>query len=427
MKNSVPANWIAALHQPASLVRGPGTRLDVCQSSVPAAAVKKIEPTKKTAASAPSPTSWAKPGNGPTKKQSDPIAKPIGDPPVPDDRHRMRMPAVAGEPVADHRENLPPGTRRSDNSQSSLRRSSRRFGEIPPMSAHHHDHNAGEIEDHDRGLSHDLPILISRRRALGVIGGGVGLVLAGCSSDDDKAATTERRDATTDDRNETTSSSDTSAVPEETAGPYPGDGSNGPNVLTESGVVRSDITKSFGDASGTAAGVPTTVDLTLIDVAGGGGPLAGAAVYLWHCNIDGQYSLYDQAIADQNYLRGVQESDDDGKLSFTTIFPAAYSGRWPHIHFEVYENLDAATAAKHEAAHVPDRAARGRLQRRVRDGRLRAERGEPQADLARDGHGLQRRLREPARDGDRQRRGRHHAEPQRRRVSDRPTRRRAPR
>jgi hypothetical protein len=30
-------------------------------------------------------------------------------------------------------------------------------------------------------------------------------------------------------------------VPEETAGPYPGDGSNGPNVLDDSGIVRSDM------------------------------------------------------------------------------------------------------------------------------------------------------------------------------------------
>jgi len=43
-------------------------------------------------------------------------------------------------------------------------------------------------------------------------------------------------------------------IPEETAGPYPGDGSNGPNALTESGVVRSDITSSFGGATGGAAG-----------------------------------------------------------------------------------------------------------------------------------------------------------------------------
>ena len=31
-------------------------------------------------------------------------------------------------------------------------------------------------------------------------------------------------------------------IPEETAGPYPGDGSNGPDVLAEDGIVRQDIT-----------------------------------------------------------------------------------------------------------------------------------------------------------------------------------------
>ena len=41
----------------------------------------------------------------------------------------------------------------------------------------------------------------------------------------------------------------------------------------------------------------------------------------------------------------MQESDADGKVTFKTIFPAAYAGRWPHIHFEVYESLDAATGA----------------------------------------------------------------------------------
>ena len=27
-------------------------------------------------------------------------------------------------------------------------------------------------------------------------------------------------------------------------------------------------------------------------------------------------------------------------MQFTTIFPACYAGRWPHMHFEVYESLD---------------------------------------------------------------------------------------
>jgi protocatechuate 3,4-dioxygenase beta subunit len=107
--------------------------------------------------------------------------------------------------------------------------------------------------------------------------------------------------------------------------------------------VRSDITTSIGDASGVAQGVPTTVELTLLDVAGGGTPLAGAAVYVWHCDAAGRYSMYD--VADENYLRGVQASGSDGKVAFQTIFPGAYAGRWPHIHFEVYESAGAATSA----------------------------------------------------------------------------------
>jgi protocatechuate 3,4-dioxygenase beta subunit len=185
------------------------------------------------------------------------------------------------------------------------------------------------IEEHDLGLSHDLPRLITRRRAIGVLAGGFGAaVVAACGSS-------------------SSSSSDATAaeIPDETAGPFPGDGSNGPDVLTESGVVRRDITKSVGDASGVAEGVPATIEMTLLDIAAGGKPLVGAAVYVWHCDIAGRYSMYDDAIAGENYLRGVQESDANGRVTFDSIFPAAYSGRWPHIHFEVYESIDAATSA----------------------------------------------------------------------------------
>ena len=55
--------------------------------------------------------------------------------------------------------------------------------------------------------------------------------------------------------------------------------------------------------------------------------------------------MYSQGAADQNYLRGVQEAGSDGSVTFTTIFPAAYSGRWPHMHFEVYPSLAEATKA----------------------------------------------------------------------------------
>jgi len=72
--------------------------------------------------------------------------------------------------------------------------------------------------------------------------------------------------------------------------------------------------------------------------------MTGAAFYLWHCDREGRYSMYDDEIAEENYLRGVQEADADGKVRFTSIFPACYDGRWPHMHFEVYASLDDATS-----------------------------------------------------------------------------------
>jgi protocatechuate 3,4-dioxygenase beta subunit len=73
------------------------------------------------------------------------------------------------------------------------------------------------------------------------------------------------------------SSSASGEIPEETAGPYPGDGSNGPDVLEESGIVRGDIRASFGDASRTAEGVPMTLELVIADLANGGAAFEGAA------------------------------------------------------------------------------------------------------------------------------------------------------
>jgi protocatechuate 3,4-dioxygenase beta subunit len=213
-------------------------------------------------------------------------------------------------------------------------------------------------DEHDLGLGHDLPRIIERnrigRRGLFGIGAGVGLVaLAGCGDD---GSTTGSGSGSTrpgpppggagPGGAESAVEVAEGEIPEETAGPYPGDGSNGPNALTESGVVRSDIRPSFGSASGMAEGVPTTVRLRILDLDGDDAtPLTGAAVYLWHCDREGRYSMYSDGVTDENYLRGVQEADADGRLEFTTIFPATYSGRWPHMHFEVYESLDAATAA----------------------------------------------------------------------------------
>ena len=133
-------------------------------------------------------------------------------------------------------------------------------------------------------------------------------------------------------------------IPEETGGPYPADGTNTNggsiiNVLNQSGVVRSDIRASFNGPTGVAAGVPLSIQLQLLNASGNCASLAGYAIYLWHCDREGLYSLYSSGVTGQNYLRGVQETDASGKLGFTTIFPGCYAGRMPHVHFEVYPSL----------------------------------------------------------------------------------------
>jgi protocatechuate 3,4-dioxygenase beta subunit len=173
--------------------------------------------------------------------------------------------------------------------------------------------------------------------------------------------------------------------------------STGQDVLDDSGIVRTDIRSSFGAATTTAQGIPLTISLTVKDLATSTA-LVGAAVYLWHCDRDGNYSMYSQAAANENHLRGVQVADDRGTATFTSIFPACYSGRWPHIHFEVHENVaDATTSgpiAKTSQIALPRRCGRG-----LRDERLRADRPQPVAGLAADGQRRPRRRRHaPARD-----------------------------
>jgi protocatechuate 3,4-dioxygenase beta subunit len=192
----------------------------------------------------------------------------------------------------------------------------------------------------DQGLAFDVGTLLDRRRMLkliGLTGVSAGLFLVGCGSSNGGNAAATSAAATT----AGSGAAECTTIPEETAGPYPGDGSNGPDVLGQSGIVREDIRSSFGEFSGTAQGIPLTIEFAIQDQSNGCAAMPGAAVYVWHCDRDGQYSLY--TVTDQNYLRGVQPAGDDGVVSFTSIFPGCYSGRWPHIHFEVYRDLAAAS------------------------------------------------------------------------------------
>ncbi len=213
------------------------------------------------------------------------------------------------------------------------------------------------MTDADRNGPDLLTHPVSRRGAL-VLLGGLGLAVAGCSGGSDSTdatATTKGASSSTTSTSAgattTTTAGSTAAtvtdctiIPTETGGPFPGDGSNGPDVLAESGVVRKDITTSFDGKSGTADGVPYTMQFTVVNVEDGCKPMTGGAIYVWHCDREGNYSMYQNA-SDQNYLRGVQELDANGVATFTSIFPACYSGRWPHVHFEVYPSVSDATNA----------------------------------------------------------------------------------
>ena len=184
--------------------------------------------------------------------------------------------------------------------------------------------------DHDDfgGLHRDLRSIGARMdrrhllRLAGRFGTGAGVLqLLGCS-DTPTSPTSTTTTTTTTTTTPPAANATCSRIPQETAGPFPGDGSNGPTVLSSTGVVRNDIRTSFAGLSGTAAGVPLNIELTLVS-ATTCSPLSGRAVYIWQCDREGRYSLYTAGLTNQNYLRGVQETDANGRLSFTAIYPGS--------------------------------------------------------------------------------------------------------
>ncbi|MCA6075118.1 hypothetical protein [Fulvivirga sedimenti] len=91
-------------------------------------------------------------------------------------------------------------------------------------------------------------------------------------------------------------------------------------------------------------------------------PVEGANVEIWHCDAEGTYSGYPEEIThdewasamfllnnsetmddkmhvnpvnENKFLRGRQQSDSNGEVAFTTIFPGWYVGRVPHIHVKI--------------------------------------------------------------------------------------------
>jgi protocatechuate 3,4-dioxygenase beta subunit len=203
-----------------------------------------------------------------------------------------------------------------------------------PMMTQPDDHDP----DHTEGFAADLPHFLNRRLMLsGLAIGGAALSLWAVRGGAQTVTATGPDGALC------------VQIPAATEGPFPADGTNvregqTVNILTESGVMRQDIRTSIGGLTPVAKGVPVTLEITLVDVANACAPLEGYAVYAWQCDAEGVYSIY--AAQDRNYLRGVGVSDAQGRVRFTTIFPGCYGGRWPHIHYEVFADVDVALSGE---------------------------------------------------------------------------------
>ena len=282
---------------------------------------------------------------------------------------------------------------------------------------------AGHDEhDHDRGLAFDLSTLLNRRRMLQLIGGagvlrpgrlrvehhgrqrhhGRGIGQLGryerveCRLGDDGVGHHARRRPA----RPVASGGSVGVIAEETAGPFPGDGSNGVNVLTESGIVRQDIRPSFGSSSGTAEGVASTVAYTVVDASTGNAGLGRRGVHV--------------ALRPGRAVLAVLPGRRRPEL------PAGSAGdgrqRRGHLHHDLPRVLLGPLAPhplrglpeprrghgrRHAAGDLADRPAGGRLDAGLRHGRLRAERREPVPGVAVHRHGVQRRRRDGDPDGDR--------------------------
>jgi protocatechuate 3,4-dioxygenase beta subunit len=159
---------------------------------------------------------------------------------------------------------------------------------------------------------------VSRRQALSLLGAASAALTAACGSD---SPTSPSSSATSTTSTSGGSTNATCAVsPTETAGPFPSLGD----------FIRSDVRED-------RQGVPLRLTVAVVNANASCAPVSGAAVEIWQCDVDGNYSQYG-AVRSATFLRGLQTTDAGGRASFTTIYPGWYQGRATHIHVEVSIN-----------------------------------------------------------------------------------------
>jgi protocatechuate 3,4-dioxygenase beta subunit len=165
-----------------------------------------------------------------------------------------------------------------------------------------------------------------------LIGATAAPVLIEACSKSNGSSSSSTSDSTTDSTYAGTTNNSCSTTPTETAGPYPYD------LSSNSAIFRTDITEG-------KTGTPLSLTLTIVNSNNDCAIISGARVDIWHCDKDGYYSEYNEPgyLGTQNntgktFCRGIQLTDSNGQVKFTTIYPGWYSGRVTHIHLEIFVN-----------------------------------------------------------------------------------------
>lgn len=114
--------------------------------------------------------------------------------------------------------------------------------------------------------------------------------------------------------------------PKETRGPFP--------IKSPADLMRANI---IADRQGVALQINLKVQAQAAQCS----PMAGVQVDIWHCDAEGSYSEYggirmqEKDYTKVSFLRGRQTTDENGEVSFISIFPGWYPGRAPHLHVDV--------------------------------------------------------------------------------------------
>lgn len=159
---------------------------------------------------------------------------------------------------------------------------------------------------------------LTRREVLGLLGTtGAAMTAIHCGGESPTSPSTLGGTTAATTTTTTGTATGCAVTPSETIGPYPS--------LVD--LFRSDIREG-------KSGTTLTLKLKVVNANSACGLVPDANVEIWHVDAAGNYSQYGSQTG-QTYLRGIQTTDANGEVTFTTIYPGWYQGRATHIHIEV--------------------------------------------------------------------------------------------